>query len=392
MGSLRQDYILWGSELSPFSLKVRAMCEYAGLPFSWQPGDGGFVDNLKIYRRIEKLKAGKLEMTYPQLTDLDDLPLVPYLLGRDGSNFYDSTAIAEWLDRNTLTSDMALFPQDPIVRFAAALIDEYFDEFGLYMAHHNRWVTSARTNDAGMRVAREFASPLPGILKRRFAERFSARQVRRLPYLFSVAQEDVGYDDLPPLRRPPSRPGFPPTHQLLDHCFLRLLERMELILSDQEFLLGDRFTVADAGAYGALGINVHDPEASQIIELRAPLTYAWLKRIEAGKLSGRGTGTTSPAGLSLSRRARFLIEEIGKTLAPLMEQNEAAYEDHLAKGETVFNEAAFDQDRSLYDGELCGVAFRAVAKTFQVKSWRRIKSMWSELPADSRAGFPAVMP
>jgi glutathione S-transferase len=384
---------LWGSQLSPFSLKARVLCEYAGVDFTWQPADGGILDNFRTYRRIEALKAGRLDFTYPQVSELDDLPLVPYLLGRDGSNFYDSTAMAEWLDRNHVAPAMRLFPEPAAVGFAAALIDEYFDEFGLYMAHHNRWVTAAGSNDAGTRVAREFAGPLPGLLKRRFAERFSARQVRRLPYLFSVAPHGLQIDGLDASRQPPSRPGFPATHQLLDHCFSRMLERMELILSDQPYVLGSRFTVADASAYGALAINTHDPEASDLIELRAPLTYAWVKRIESGAVRGEGTRpATATEDLAVTRRARFLVEEIGKTFVPLMVQNEAAYERCLAQGETSFNEAAFDAGVSLYDGELCGVAFRSVVKTFQVKVWRRLKARWHDLDAADKAGLPDIMP
>ena len=53
-----------------------------------------------------------------------------------------------------------LFPEDPCLGFVAQLIDEAFDAFGLYMVHHKRWVLSAASNDAGRRLAREFARVL----------------------------------------------------------------------------------------------------------------------------------------------------------------------------------------------------------------------------------------
>jgi hypothetical protein len=84
-------YTIWGSVLSPFSLKVRAMCDFAHVDYDWLPGDN---------RRVQRLKAGRLPLTYPLRDELDEYPLVPFLFADDGSNLYDSTAIAHWLDHH----------------------------------------------------------------------------------------------------------------------------------------------------------------------------------------------------------------------------------------------------------------------------------------------------
>ena len=67
-----------------------------------------------------------------------------------------------------------------------------------------------------------------------------------------------------------------------------------------------------------------------------------------------------------------------------MRQNEKAYEHAVADGETVFNKAAFDRHRALYDGHLLGYPFRAVAKTFQVRVWRELKESWQALDVQDR--------
>ena len=90
----------------------------------------------------------------------DEFPLVPFLFGPDGENLYDSTAIAEWFDQRTEAS-RRLLPDDPVAHFVAALIDDYADEFGLYMVHHNRWKVSALDNDASARLVRELGIPWP---------------------------------------------------------------------------------------------------------------------------------------------------------------------------------------------------------------------------------------
>ena len=80
------------------------------------------------------------------------------------------------------------------------------------------------------------------------------------------------------------------------------------------------------------------------------------------------------------------------TYAPLMVQNEGAYETARKQGEQLFNEAAFDQHRALYDGELLGHPFRAVAKTFQVKVWRDLCAAWRQLDVQSRASLGEYLP
>lgn len=68
-----------------------------------------------------------------------------------------------------------------------------------------------------------------------------------------------------------------------------------------------------------------------------------------------------------------------ETFIPLMQQTAAAWEDYRARGQTCFNETAFDRGEALYDGEVMGQPFRAVAKTFQVQVWRELLLSWHEL-------------
>ena len=168
---------------------------------------------------------------------------------------------------------------------------------GLYLVHHNRWVVSARDNDAGARLAREMR-PLFGPLAPLVGHFFPARQVRRLPYLFSVAPPDSArFDDLPARLRPPARAGFPPTHELLEHAFAELLAALEPVLSRRPYLLGTRFTLADASLYGQLGMNRTDPSARAWIARAAPATHAWIDRIAPGDFQA-----TSPRRGAVPRR------------------------------------------------------------------------------------------
>jgi glutathione S-transferase len=375
-------YALWGSELSPFALKVSLLCRYAGVQVRWLPAEGGVFESLRALLRVTAVRRGWSRPLYPNVTDLDELPLVPYLIGPRGALLFDSSAIADWLDQRPSAIHPRLLPVSGAARFAARLIDEYFDEMGLYFAHHNRWVLSASTNDAGQRLAREFRALVPSPLRRHFAERFAARQVRRLPYLFSVAAAEPERYDLPPYRRPPGRPGFPPTHELLDTCFRRMLDRLEIVFRAQPFLLGERFSVADASVHGQLAMNLSDPTAAATIDLRAAATAMRVRNMAA-----RGP-ESSTASHEIRPCLVPLLEEIGATFLPLMQQNEAAYEAARAAGVNQFNEQAFDHGVALYDGALAGYPYRSVVKTFQVGVWRRLKAEWRMLHDEDRAVFP----
>lgn len=382
-----QEWVIWGSALSPFHLKVMAMCRYVGLPFRVLPGERSRLENLRYNWRRYQVVTRRLPLTWPRKTKLDEFPLVPYLFGPGGENLYDSSAIAEWLDTQSPAPRPRgrLIPEEPAAAFVAHLIDEYADEFGLYMAHHMRWVISAKDNDAGRRVAREYrVGPFESLM----AEWFSRRQVRRLPYLFSVAPAGFRIDGLPEQRQPPSRPGFPPTHALLNDAFDRLLVALEQLLRARPYVLGSHFTVADASLYGQLGMNLSDPSANAHIQQKAPGLHRWLQRIHAGEFDTAGSVREWQFDSALSP----LLAEIVRTYVSLMHQNAAAYERLKAADEICFNERAFNRNQALYEGTLDGHPYRAVVKAFQVRTWRDLCQRWRGLNAASRARVAALMP
>jgi len=369
---------LWGSELSPFSLKARALLDWAELRYEWLPGEGSRWRNLRVAWRIERAKRTRTAIRFPATTALDEYPLVPFMLD-EGTAYYDSTAIARWIDAHHLPAGGPLVPDDPACGFVAALVDEAFDEVGLYVVHHFRWVVSAETNDAGRRLAREMRRHLPPGLRPLMAWWFPRRQVRRLPYLFSVAPKEQPRIALPAALIPPRRSGFPPTHDLLEAIWTRWIDAVEHVLGARPFLLGDRFTLADASVYGALGMNLTDPTAADRMRARAPATHAWLEGIRDRRHVG------SRGALDLHADLGPLLRALRETFVPLMIQNERAWQAARARGETRFNEAAFDAGKALYDGTLLGRPFRSVAKTFQVQVWRELTEAWTHLDEASRA-------
>ena len=380
------SWVVWTSALSPFGLKLILLCRHAELPFRVLPGGGTRREGWRFFLRRERLVRDRLPLTWPAMTPEDEFPAVPFLFGPGGENLVDSSAIAVWLDRAQAPARRVL-PEEPATHFVARLIDDYADECGLYMAHHNRWKLAARDNDAGARLAEEFRF-LWGPARGAFGRWFARRQVRRMPYLFSVAPPGFAIDGLPPALQPPARAGFPPTHALLEAAFARLLDVLEALLATRPFVLGGRLTIADASLYGQLAMNLSDPSAARLIQTRASRLHAWLERLHRG--DREVLACDGPLGVNAALGP--LLAEITRVHVPLMRQNYAAWEDAQGRGERLFNEAAFDRGRALYDGTLDGRPFRAVAKSFQARVWRECVAAWRQLPGDARTRLEALLP
>ena len=383
-GMTKNDWIVLGSELSPFTLKLLAMRHYKGLPCRHLPAEGGWLENIRINLRKMRLVRGRLPLTWPEFTDEDEFPLVPFLFGPQGENLYDSTAIAEWLDQHF--ASLALIPPDPALAFCVRLLDEFADEWMLYLVHHYRWKVSAADNTAGARLAQELRTLTLGFRGpvRKF---FSARQVRRLPYLFSVAPAGFTIPGLPRNRQPPSCAGFPPTHALLEGSYRRILLALEEIFSQQACLFGKIPTLVDFSIYAQVGMNLSDPSADRFIADTAPRTHAWAARMHRHAFDSAVT-----PDFELRSSLKPLLAEVCRVYVPLMQQNAAAYERFRRQGETRFNEAAFNTGRCLYDGHLDGMPFRTVAKSFQAKTWRRLCKAWKALSPAEQARVEAFLP
>lgn len=376
--------VLWGSELSPFFLKIEALCRHAGLPTVRRPDGGTPGENLRLMWRLRRAQARGRVQRWPTPDPLDEYPLVPYLMTTDGAVHHDSSGIAGWLDAHPPASAAPLIPvEDPALAFASRLIDEALDEIGLYCVHHHRWVVARADNDAGTRLAQEYRSLVVPPARPLMAAWFARRQTRRLPYLFSVAPENASWPrDGRPV--PPSREGFPATHARLEAAWDALVDAADAALRQQPYLLGGRFTLADAAVYGQLGMNLSDPAAERRLRRRAPRLRAWLGHIA----EGRHVGTLGAVGLHEDLQP--LLDWTDRHFVPLMRANARAYERLRAQGQVRGNETAFDRGEALFELDWCGAPARSVVKTFQVRVWRDLCREAAALSPADRQRLPVT--
>lgn len=383
-----KNWIVLGSELSPFTLKVLNYLSFYQIPHQFYYTQGNTWQNIKIQIKKTLLVAGLTPLTWPKMSQQDEFPLVPFLFGPDGEALYDSTAIAHWLEQENInTSNKTLFPAratDAKLDFLQHLIDEFFDDWGLYLVHHNRWKVACLDNNAGARLSFELKS-MAGPFSFLANNFFSNRQTRRMPYLFSVAPNDF---DIPGAKRqPPAHKDFPPTHDLLEQSFARILVALEKVFSCRAYLFGDCYTLADASIYGQLAMNLPDVSAAKWIAKEAPHTYGWLQRL--ADLDFTHHHDSQP---QWHDDLMPLIDEISRIYLPLMDQNERAYNNFVGQGQEAFNERAFWKGQAIYAGKLDGMEFKTVAKSFQVTTWKVIKQKYQSLDTGDQEFLQHIIP
>jgi glutathione S-transferase len=108
-------YRIFGSEMSPYSVKVRSYARYKGIPHEWIPRTTASEEAYRKYAR---------------------LPIVPTVATPQDEGLQDSTPIMETLDARF--PEPSIHPADPALAFLSALIEEFGDEWGNKLMFHHR--------------------------------------------------------------------------------------------------------------------------------------------------------------------------------------------------------------------------------------------------------------
>ena len=128
----------WGLLASPYQLKMQSLADYSDLDWQRWPQHAKRWQALTAIRQLNAAKKLGIVKRFPHMTEeLDEYPAVPFYSFDQQEFYYDSSGLARHLD-HLGASKLPLVPSDPAAAFVCRLIDEAFDEFGLYMVHHNR--------------------------------------------------------------------------------------------------------------------------------------------------------------------------------------------------------------------------------------------------------------
>ena len=305
-------YRVFGSELSPYSVKVRSYVRYKGIPHEWVVRNATNQDEFQRHAK---------------------LPLIPLVIGPDGAAMQDSTPIIEALEARH--PEPAIQPADPALAFLSALIEEYADEWGNKHMFHYRWAYEPDQWVTADRLARAMN---PG------ADEATLGTMRAFVRDRMVGRRGfVGSSDA--------------TKDQIEGSFARLLAILEKHLADRPYLFGGRPALADFGLYGQVYNAAGDPTPGLVLRERAPKTLEWIARMHAPTAEGEFQGWDDLHATLVP----LLSEEIGGLFFPWTLANAAA----LAAGEKTFTVAlegkAFSQDAQKYHAK----SLAALRKRYQ---------------------------
>ena len=276
-------YRIFGSELSPYSVKVRSWFRYKGLPHEWllrSPANQG-----------EFQKYAKL-------------PLVPLVVTPEGEGAQDSTPIIERFE--AANPEPSIMPEDKALAFLSALLEEYGDEWGNKWMFHYRWSYQPDVWATAERIAQQMMGAQGPLAVAQARAAVAERMTGRLGF--------VGSNET--------------TRPLIEASFKRTLEILNAHLATRPYVLGGRPALADFGLWGQFYELATDPTPGAIMRTLAPNVMAWVARM----ISPRAEGPFE-AGAALSGGLMPLLsEEVGGRFLPWSATNAAAIE----KGQKTF--------------------------------------------------------
>ena len=276
-------YRIYGSELSPYSVKVRSFFRYKKLDHEWIPRSPAM--------RAEFQKYAKL-------------PLVPLVVTPEGEGIQDSTPILERFEASH--PEPSVTPADPALAFVSALLEEYGDEWGNKWMFHYRWRYQPDVWSTAERIAQQMMGAKGTLAVAQARAAVAERMMGRLRF--------VGSND--------------ETEPLIEASFARALGMIDAHLASRPYLLGGRPAMADFGLWGQLYEAATDPTPGAIMRASAPNVMAWIQRM----LSPRAEGDFEALAALEPTLKPLLSQEVGALFLPWSAANAAA----IARGDKSF--------------------------------------------------------
>ena len=279
---MTKDYLIYGAELSPYSVKVRSYFRYKEIPHQW------IIRNQQTQKEFNKLAK---------------IQVIPLVLTPEREVLQDSTPIIQSLEEK--------FPQNSIIpseihtAFISRFFEEYADEWVVKPMFHYRWRYKADQNAASQRFGELFvpgwAKRLPilhKILKNQAAKIFKKRMKTRLWVIGSNLK----------------------TEGEIERSFTNLLGLLDIHLHHRPYLFGARPSLADFGLWGQVYNAWTDVSGKRIIEGGHPNVKQWVDRMLNPKNEGDFEQWSSLENTIMP----ILITEMAQVFMPWLSANNKA--------------------------------------------------------------------
>ncbi|MCP3984353.1 MAG: glutathione S-transferase family protein [bacterium] len=304
------------------------------------------------YRRIPYLM---IQQGSPEAQGLPRprVPLLPtfFLPDEDGKEVAvtDSTPLIRRFEAEF--EGRGVIPEDPVLRFLDALLEDYGDEWLTKAMFHYRWYYDADIEKAGavlplwhaVSVTDEQLAPVSKMIRE--------RQIGRL---WVVGSNET-------------------TAPVIEQSYRRFLRAFDAHLQHYPYLLGERPGAGDFGVLGQLTqLALFDPTPVGVTLEESPRVYAWVEKLEDS--SGLEPGPWFSRD-SIPETLKALLCEVGRVYPPFLLANAQALEQGAERVET----------------EIDGKPWTQKPFPYQAKCLRWLREAHAGLPDHDRASVDAIL-
>ena len=272
MSDARPRPLIFGAELSPYSVKLRSYLRYKGIDHEWTERN---ASNMALYQQHAKL------------------PLIPLALMPDDTSFQDSTPIIERFE--AAHPDPSIHPDDPTAAFISALIEEFGDEWGNKWMFHYRWSYEPDQRSAADRLSVNMAPSGASDEERQgVIGMILGRMTKRTWFVGSSTQ----------------------TKGAIEGSWSRALDQLEAHLEGRPYLFGGRPSFGDFGLWGQVYNAWTDPTPGPMVEAH-PHVLAWVQRMLEPKVEG----DFEPWSALAPTLEPFIADHVGGLFLPWSDAN-----------------------------------------------------------------------
>ena len=314
-----------------------------------------FSRKLEAYLRWKEIPYERIEVRWDrvqgELRRATGVAKVPVLRTPEGLWLQDTTPILDWLEARHPAG--AILPEDPFQAFFCRLLEDWADEWLWRPALHYRWSFAPDARLLSHRIAAEAMGHIP------LPTAWTAAIVRWRQYRTYVSGDGV----------------TPETRPHVERIYLDLLERLERLLRDQPFLLGERPCLADFGLFGPCFRHFSlDPTPARLMRDRAPAVYEWVARLWNARASRVRASWPEPG--TLPDVWHELLADIGAGHRPALHANAVAWR----------------EGRRRHDFTVQGTSYRDVPVVrYRVWCRERLQDHFDALPDAVKPAVRAVL-
>lgn len=275
-------YILYGSEVSLYTGKIRAYLNYKQLPFT------EVLSTVSVYKKIIRPKTG--------------VTFIPVVKTSSDEYLQDTARIIDYFEAQTRankqadtnTNNLSVVPTTPAQHLVSELFALWGDEWLVIPAMHYRW-----NKDNFPFIYEEFGQVVtpkaPKFVRAYFGKKLAKKFQGFVP-LLGITEKSI-----------------PHIEDWYENTVLHYLNEH---FATHNYLLGDKPCTGDFGLLGPLYAHLYcDPAPKQLMDKLAPNVAAWVKR-----MNNPSTEKQLSAAASTDINTPDFLEhdEVPATLLPLL--------------------------------------------------------------------------